>query len=82
LIVTDRSKLPTDLTGRDVRVALERLGFVFKRQKGSHMVMGRLEPPCRVVVPDHKTVRIGTLRKVVSQAGLTVEEFLNAVSGR
>ncbi len=27
-------KLPTDLSGRDVRAALERAGFLFRRQKG------------------------------------------------
>ena len=81
MTVTDRPKLPTDLAGRDVRAALERLGFVFRRQKGSHMVMGRKDPPCRVVVPNHTTVKVGTLRKIISQAQLTTEEFLAAMSG-
>lgn len=81
MTVADRPRLPTDLAGRDVRAALERLGFVFRRQKGSHMVMGRKDPPCRVVVPDHKAVRVGTLRKIISQAELTTEEFLAAISG-
>ena len=79
--MADRPKLPTDLAGRDVRAALERLGFVFRRQKGSHMVMGRKDPPCRVVVPNHTTVKVGTLRKIISQAQLTTEEFLAAMSG-
>ena len=30
------AKLPTDLSGREVRAALERAGFVFRRQSGSH----------------------------------------------
>jgi predicted RNA binding protein YcfA (HicA-like mRNA interferase family) len=81
LNVADRPQLPTDLAGRDVRAALERLGFVFKRQKGSHMVMTRADPSCRVVVPDHKAVRIGTLRKIISQAGLTVDDFVQAIAG-
>jgi len=45
------------------------------------MVMTRMEPPCRVVVPDHKVVRIGTLRKIISQSGITVDDFLEAVDG-
>ena len=81
MTVADRKKLPTDLAGRDVRTALERLGFSVKRQKGSHMVMMRADPSCRVVVPDHKAVRIGTLRKIISQAGLTVDDFLQAIAG-
>ncbi|MEI6239058.1 MAG: type II toxin-antitoxin system HicA family toxin [Planctomycetia bacterium] len=79
--MAERPKLPTDLSGRNVRSALERLGFTVKRQKGSHMVMTRMDPPCRVVVPDHKVVRIGTLRKIISQSGITVDDFLEAVDG-
>ncbi len=70
------AKLPTDVSGREVRTALERAGFVFRRQKGSHMVLRRDDPHARVVVPDHQQVRSGTLRRIVSDAGLTVEEFL------
>jgi predicted RNA binding protein YcfA (HicA-like mRNA interferase family) len=45
------------------------------------MVMTRIDLPCRVVVPDHKAVRIGTLRKIISQAGISVDDFLEAVDG-
>jgi predicted RNA binding protein YcfA (HicA-like mRNA interferase family) len=34
-------KLPTGGSGRQVRAALERAGFVFRRQTGSHMVRRR-----------------------------------------
>lgn len=47
-------KLPADLSGRQVRAALERAGFTFRRQKGSHMVLLRENPRARTVVPDHK----------------------------
>ena len=66
---------------QDVRTALERRQFEFRRQKGNHMILGRSEPAGRVVVPDHKQVRVGTLRKIISQAGLTVEDFLKALAG-
>ncbi|MBI3837828.1 MAG: type II toxin-antitoxin system HicA family toxin [Planctomycetia bacterium] len=69
-------KLPTDLSGRDVRAALQRAGFLFRRQKGSHMVLRRDEPFARVIVPDHKQIRQGTLRRIVADAGLTVDEFI------
>jgi predicted RNA binding protein YcfA (HicA-like mRNA interferase family) len=67
------AKLPTDLSGRDVRAALERVGFVFRRQAGSHMMLRRDQPYARIVVPDHKQVRPGTLRRIIADAGLTVE---------
>ena len=45
------AKLPTDLSGREVRAALERAGFVFRRQRGSHMILRRDDPYARAVVP-------------------------------
>ena len=71
------AKLPSDLSGHEVRRALERAGFVFRRQRGSHMILRRDEPYARVVVPDHQRVRRGTLRKMIYEAGLTVDEFVS-----
>ena len=70
------AKLPTDLSGRTVRAALERAGFVFARQRGSHMILRRGDPPAWVVVPDHRRVKLGTLRGIIADAGITVEEFI------
>jgi len=70
------SKLPTDLSGREVRVALERAGFIFRRQRGSHMMLRRDHPYARVVVPDHRQIRSGTLRRIIADAGLTIEQFI------
>lgn len=69
-------RLPTDLSGRQVRRALERAGFDFRRQRGSHMILRRTDPPARVVVPDHRSIRLGTLRRIINDAGLSVDEFL------
>ena len=55
-------KLPAGLSGQEVRRILEQVGFIYKRQKGSHMILRREDPYSRVVVPDHKTLRLGTLR--------------------
>jgi len=68
-------KLPTGLSGREVRRALERAGFVFRRQTGSHMVLRRDEPYARIVVPDDKEIRPGTLHRILSDSGFTIEEF-------
>jgi len=70
------AKLPTDLSGRQVRAALQRAGFVFRRQRGSHVVLRRDDPPARIVVPDHRRIRKGTLRSILHDAGLSVEAFL------
>jgi predicted RNA binding protein YcfA (HicA-like mRNA interferase family) len=73
------ARLPSDLSGREVRAALEKVGFAFRRQKGSHMMLRRDAPYARAVVPDHKAIRQGTLRRVIADAGMTVEQFLDAL---
>ena len=69
-------KLPVGVSGQDLRRALERDDFVFQRQKGSHMIFRRDNPYGRVVVPDHKALRPGTLRQILSQAGISVEMLI------
>ena len=69
------SKLPRDISGQDFRKAVVRIGFAFTRQKGSHMVLFRADPPTTLVVPDHKVLKVGLLRKLVDQAGLSTDEF-------
>ena len=68
-------KLPTDLSGQELVRVLLRVGFVVNRQKGSHIVLWRGDPYARVVVPDHKRVRPGTLRQILNEAGVTVEQL-------
>ncbi len=70
------TKIPTDLSGRALVRALEKVGFVVKRQRGSHIILRRADPPARVVVPDHKALRVGTLRSILNAAGMTVEDLL------
>lgn len=69
-------KLPTDLSGQELVKVLLRVGFVVSRQRGSHIILRRGDPYARVVVPDHKQVRPGTLRQILNQAGITVEQLL------
>ena len=48
------------------------------RQRGSHIVRRQIEYiHRRFVVPNHNEVSKGTLRAIISQAGLTVEEFID-----
>lgn len=67
--------LPVVSGARCIR-ALERAGFVVDRQSGSHVVMYRAEPLARAVVPRHRELRAGTLRKIITQSGMTVNEFV------
>jgi predicted RNA binding protein YcfA (HicA-like mRNA interferase family) len=69
------SRLPA-ISGRECIRALEKTGFVAIRQKGSHVFMRREDPFAQTVVPDHKTLDRGTLRGIIRQAKMTVDEFL------
>ena len=63
---------------RQVIKALSKLGFVVIRQRGSHIVLkGFYRQMNRtVVVPNHTEIAIGTLKGILFQAGITVEEFI------
>jgi predicted RNA binding protein YcfA (HicA-like mRNA interferase family) len=70
------TKLPV-VNGRECIRALERGGFVFDRQKGSHITLIRDNPFARATVPNHnKPLKPGTLRSIIRDAGLTVDEFV------
>jgi predicted RNA binding protein YcfA (HicA-like mRNA interferase family) len=71
-------RLP-QISGRDCGKILEKFGFSLIRQKGSHMVFRRHEPFAQVVVPDHKELDRGTLRAIIRQVGLSIEEFVDSL---
>ncbi|HEY9611163.1 MAG TPA: type II toxin-antitoxin system HicA family toxin [Allocoleopsis sp.] len=45
--------------------ALEQIGFVVARQRGSHIILVREEPKTTVSVPNHDELDRGTLRAIV-----------------
>ena len=61
------------LSGREARSILEANGFVFVRQRGSHMILRR--DGVSVPVPDHRELATGTLAGIVRQSGLDRELF-------
>jgi predicted RNA binding protein YcfA (HicA-like mRNA interferase family) len=73
------SKEFPSLRAREVVRILEKAGFAKWRQTGSHLTMFRPSDSRALTVPIHssKTLPKGTLRAIVEQAGLTIEEFLN-----
>jgi predicted RNA binding protein YcfA (HicA-like mRNA interferase family) len=73
------SKLP-QISGKDCIKALEKAGFFVKRQKGSHMILCRDEPFTEVVIPNHKTLDKGTLRAIIRQVNLDVDEFIELLN--
>ena len=67
-------KIPRDVNGAEAVRALKRCGFVQLRQTGSHLIMR--SGSRTVVVPQHKPLKPGTLKGIIEQAGLTLEEFV------
>lgn len=64
------------VSGQEVVAALTKVGYEKDRQKGSHIVLRHVSyPHRRIVVPDHNEVAKGTLRAIIKQVGLTIEEF-------
>ncbi len=69
-------KLPI-VSGAEAVRALERLGFVVARQRGSHIVLRRGASGC--VVPNHRELKAGTVSGILKQAGVSADEFIAAL---
>lgn len=69
-------KLPR-VSGPEALKALQKLGFEKVRQSGSHVVARRGSKGC--VVPMHGELKTGTLAGLLRQAGISAEEFMDAL---
>lgn len=67
------SKLPVASGSKTIK-ALIKTGYYIRDQEGSHI---HLRHPFRkpLTIPNHKEIARGTLRKIIKEADLTVEEF-------
>lgn len=72
------SKLPV-VSGQKVIKALQNLGYVIRSQEGSHVHLRHLNRP-PLTIPNHKEIARGTLRAIIRQANLSVEEFTQLLS--
>jgi predicted RNA binding protein YcfA (HicA-like mRNA interferase family) len=66
------------ISGREcVKILCKHFGFQVIRRRGSHIVLGKETPEGRIgtVVPDHKELRIGTLKALLEMANILEEEF-------
>jgi len=73
------SKYPA-LKSSEVIRRLKRLGFVFKSQNGSHAKYVKQVAGISTrtaIVPMHDEIAKGTLQKILKQAHLTLDEFMN-----
>ncbi|MDE1804463.1 MAG: type II toxin-antitoxin system HicA family toxin [Candidatus Micrarchaeota archaeon] len=68
-------RLPSLAASKIIR-ALGKIGYTFNRQSGSHIILVNPQKHKIAVVPNRKEVPRGTLRSIINQAGLEVDEFL------
>jgi len=68
------SKLPV-CSGQDAVRAFGKLGYLVDHQTGSHIIL-RHPTTRRLTVPNHRELAKGTLRKLVREAGVTKEQFV------
>ncbi len=66
-------KLPRDLPAKKIIFALERAGFTVDRVTGSHYIL--IKDKLRTVVPYHKSVKVGTLKAILNQIEMSLEDF-------
>lgn len=71
------TKLPV-VSGKDVVKALGKIGFSVVRQRGSHIRLKKVtvDRTIKLTVPLHSVVSKGTLKGIIGDAGLTVDEFV------
>jgi len=69
---------PPRVSGKDTIRALERLGFLQIRQQGSHIILKKQTPNGEIgcVVPLHRELALGTLKSILKQAGIDLNEFI------
>ena len=67
------------ISGRKTVRTFENLGWQVARQRGSHIIMVKVGEMATLSIPDHKEVARGTLRSLIRNAGITVDEFCEQI---
>lgn len=62
-------------SGVEVVKKFKRAGWIVDRQKGSHVMLVKSGYPYTLSIPQQGELGVGILRKLIKQAGLSVDEF-------
>ena len=68
------------LSPSDVIKIFQKFGWSIARQRGSHIILTKPGHIATLSVPNHDQVARGTLRSLISKAGLTVDEFVDTLN--
>jgi predicted RNA binding protein YcfA (HicA-like mRNA interferase family) len=66
-----------NISGKEAVKAFEKAGWQTVGQVGSHLVMTKSNIRINLSIPQHRELSIGTLRALIRNAGMSVEEFLD-----
>lgn len=66
-----------NISGKEAVKAFQRAGWQIVGQVGSHVVMTKPGVRANLSIPQHKELSVGTLRALIRNAGMTVDEFLD-----
>ena len=65
-----------NISGKEAARAFEKAGWQPAGQVGSHLVLVKSGIRTNLSIPQHKELSVGTLRALIRNAGMTVDEFL------
>ena len=70
---------PPLLSGVEVVRAFLRAGYLFVGQRGSHIKLFHPAKQITLIIPNHREVDRWTLKSILRDAGMSVEEFISCV---
>ena len=68
-----------NISGKEAAKAFEKAGWRVVGQVGSHLVMSKTGERANLSIPQHKELSVGTIRALIRNAGMTVDEFLKLI---
>jgi predicted RNA binding protein YcfA (HicA-like mRNA interferase family) len=68
-----------NISGKKAAKAFEKAGWLARGQAGSHLVLTKTGSRANLTIPLHSELAPGTLRALIRDSGLTVDEFLKLI---
>ncbi|HKP51067.1 MAG TPA: type II toxin-antitoxin system HicA family toxin [Chloroflexia bacterium] len=65
-----------NISGKEAAKAFQKAGWTPVGQVGSHLVLIKKGVRVNLSIPQHRELSVGTLRALIRNAGLTIDEFL------
>jgi len=79
------SKIPRDISGRDLAKSLSKYGYEIVRQTGSHIrLVSKIQgTEHKITIPDHDSLKVGTLNAILNDVAnylkISKEQLLNDI---